>query len=66
MVLTWLIKGVFYKKKIIYIKTSKYDDLTYYQKNWDVILNRAIDYYENDKERLKREGRGKYRNVSEE
>ena len=24
--------------------------LTYYQKNWDVILNRAKDYYENDKE----------------
>ena len=66
MVLTWLIKGVFYKKKIIHIKTSKYDDLTYYQKNWDVILNRAIDYYENDKERLRREGRGKYRNLSEE
>ena len=26
---------------------------TYYQKNKDVILNRAKDYYENDKERLK-------------
>ena len=25
----------------------------YYQKNKDVILNRAKDYYENDKERLK-------------
>ena len=31
-----------------------------------MILNRAIDYYENDKERLRREGRGKYRNLSEE
>ena len=27
-------------------------NLTYYQKNRDVILNRAIDYYENNKERL--------------
>ena len=26
-------------------------DLTYYQKNRDVILNRAKDYYENDKKR---------------
>ena len=28
-------------------------DLTYHQKNRDVILNRAKDYYENDKERLR-------------
>ena len=28
-------------------------DLTYYQRIRDVILNRAQDYYENDKERLK-------------
>ena len=28
-------------------------DLTYYQRNQDVILNRAKDYYENDKERLR-------------
>ena len=27
--------------------------LTYYQRNPDVILNRAKDYYENDKERLR-------------
>ena len=27
--------------------------LTYYQRNRDVILNRAKDYYENDKERLR-------------
>ena len=37
--------------------------LTYYQKNRDVILNRAKDY-EHDKERLKREARDKYRNLS--
>ena len=41
-------------------------DLTYYQKNRDVILNRAKDYYENDKERLRRQRRDKYKNLSEE
>ena len=30
---------------------SEHADLTYYQKNRDVILNRAKDYYENDKKR---------------
>ena len=28
-------------------------DSTYYQRNRDVMLNRAKDYYENDKERLR-------------
>ena len=28
-------------------------DLTYYQRKRDVILNKAKDYYENDKERLR-------------
>ena len=32
---------------------SECADLTYYQRNRDVILNRAKDYYENDKERLR-------------
>ena len=32
-------------------------DLTYYQKNRDVILNRAKDYYENDKERSREQAR---------
>ena len=27
---------------------------TYYQRNRDVMLNRAQDYYENDKERLRK------------
>ena len=38
---------------------------TYYQRNRDVILNRAKDYYENDKERLREQTRDKYRNLSE-
>ena len=41
-------------------------NLTYYQINRDVILNRAKDYYENDKERLRLQARDKYRNLSEE
>ena len=45
---------------------SESADLTYYQKNRDVILNRAKDYYKNDKERLREQARDKYRNLSEE
>ena len=45
---------------------SEGDDLTYYQRNQDVILNRAKDYYENDKERLRGQASDKYRILSEE
>ena len=45
---------------------SESADLTYYQRNRDVILNRAKEYYENDKERLRKQARDKYRNLSEE
>ena len=41
-------------------------DLTYYQRNWEVILKRAKYYYENDKARLRWQARDKYRNLSEE
>ena len=41
-------------------------DLTYYQRNRDVILNRAKDYYENDQEKLWKQARDKYKNLSEE
>ena len=62
-----MIKGVFYKTFfIIYKNKSDSVYLTYYQKNRDVILNRAKDYYENDKERLREQARDKYRNLSEE
>ena len=65
MVITWLMKGVFYKKFLLCIKMSECNsiesaDLTYYQRNRDVILNRAKDYYENDKERLRRKAGYKY------
>ena len=40
--------------------------MTYYQRNREVILNRAKNYNENDKERLRKQTRDKYRNLSEE
>ena len=66
MVLTYLIKVAFYKIILIYIKVVESAYLTYYQRNQDVILNRAKDYYENDKERLREQARNKYKNLSEE
>ena len=45
---------------------SKSTYLTYYQNSWDVILNRAKDYCGHDKDRLRRQTRDKYRNLSEE
>ena len=41
-------------------------ELTYYRRNQHTILNRAKDYYENDRERLREQARDKYRNLSEE
>ena len=43
---------------------SESADLTYYQRNRNIILNRTKDYHENDKERLRRQARDKYRNLS--
>ena len=39
-------------------------NLSYYQKNRDVVLNRAKDYYENNKEILRVQARDRYRNLS--
>ena len=44
----------------------KMNDTTHYQRNREVILNRAKDYYENDKERIRLQTREKYRHLSEE
>ena len=41
------------------------NELTYYQRNRNVILNRAKDFYENYKENLREQARDKYRNLSE-
>ena len=42
------------------------DNLTYYQRNRDKILNKAKYYYKNNNERLREHTRNKYRNLSEE
>ena len=36
---------------------------TYYERNRDVILNRAKDYYENNKELLRERAKNKYRGL---
>ena len=38
---------------------------TYYQKNREIILNRAKEYCGNNKEVLREKARGKYRQLSE-
>ena len=38
---------------------------TYYQRNRNMILNRAKDFYENYKKRLREQARDKCRNLSE-
>ena len=58
-------KRVFYKNFFIYMKMSESTYLTYYQRKRDVIVNRANNYYKNNKNRLKEQARGKYRNLSE-
>ena len=45
---------------------SEITDLTYYQKNRNVILNKAKNYYENNTEKLKEQARDKCRSLSEE
>ena len=40
-------------------------ETNYYQWNRDFILNRAKDYYKNNKERLRDNERYKHRNLSE-
>ena len=57
---------MFHNFFLLYIKMSESADLTYYQRNWEVILNRAKDYYENEKKRLREQARDKYRNLCEE
>ena len=42
------------------------NETTCYQRNREVILNRAKDYYENNKELLIKRAKNKYRELSEE
>ena len=41
-------------------------ETTYYQRNREVILNRAEDYYQKNKELLRERAKNKYRELSEE
>ena len=41
------------------------NNLTYYQRNSDMILSKARDYYKNNNERLKKHANDKYRSLSE-
>ena len=45
---------------------SEGNNLTYYQRNRDVVLNKVKDYYKNNNERLKKHAKHKYRNLLEE
>ena len=40
-------------------------EITYYQRNRDIILNRAKEYYKNNKELLRERAKNKYRSLSE-
>ena len=59
---------MFYKFFLLCFKISECNsvDSAHYQRNRDMILNRAKDYYKNDKERLREQTRDKYRNLYEE
>ena len=43
------------------IMYQKMIEKIYYRKNRDAILNRSKDYYKNDKKRLKKQARDKYK-----
>ena len=59
---------MFYKFFLLCFKISECNsvDSAHYQRNRDMILNKAKDYYKNDKERLREQTRDKYRNLYEE
>ena len=57
-------KTFFHYKFYLYIKMSGNNDLNYYQKTRDVVLNKAKDFYKNNKVRLREQARDKYRNLS--
>ena len=51
---------------LVYVKMSEISDLSCYQKNKDLILNKAKYFYKDNKERLREQARDKYRSLSEE
>ena len=57
-------KEDYYKSFLLCI--YKVSETTYYQRERETILNRANDYYKNNKEALRKRGKNKYRELSEE
>ena len=51
---------------VFFYYVEKVSNLTYYQRNRNIILNREKKYNENDKERLTEQARDKYINLPEE
>ena len=45
---------------------SENTNLTYYQRNKEIKLNKEKYFYKNNKDRLRKQARDKYRNLSEE
>ena len=67
LILIWLIKKALYEKNVFcYIYIYKINNPTYYQKNKGEVLNKAEDYYQNDKERFREQASNKYQNLLEE
>ena len=52
--------------KKIFLLYIKMNNATYYQRNREISLNKAKNYYKNNNKRLKKQAREKYRNLSEE
>ena len=50
--------------KFFFNHTENMSETTYYQRNKEVLLNRAKDYYENNKELLRERAKNKYRELS--
>ena len=48
------------QKNVIFVSGA-----TYYERNRDVMLNKAKDYYENNKELLRERAKHKYRELPE-
>ena len=40
------------------------DNTTYYQRNREIMVNRAKDYFENDTVRLREQAKNKHKNLS--
>ena len=71
MVLIWLTKWAFYKfffiiNFFVIYKNEREYWFNLLSKKLDGMLNKAIDYYKNNKAKLREQARDKYRNLSEE